>query len=127
MAQGATTILIVDDNDDLRALATVILEDLGHRVREARNADEALTIVRSDEAVDLLFTDIVMPGAMNGFDLARAAKTIRPGLKVIYTTGYSSRVPEERGRTFGPIVYKPYRPIRLAAEIRRVLDGGEGF
>jgi CheY-like chemotaxis protein len=122
MASRAITILIVDDNDDLRDLATVIVEDLGYRVLAARNGEEAMRVVRGGDPIDLLFTDIVMPGALNGFDLARTAKEIRPDLKVIYTTGYSSRIPEERGCTFGPIVYKPYRPVRLAAEIRRVLE-----
>ena len=124
MAQNSATILIVDDNDDLRELAVVIVEDLGYRVLSARSSEEALAVIQGGAPVDLLFTDIVMPG-FNGFDLARAAKAIRPDLRVIYTTGYSSRVPEERGRTFGPIVYKPYRPVRLAAEISRLLEGRE--
>jgi CheY-like chemotaxis protein len=124
MGSGVATILVVDDNDDLRDLAVVIVEDLGYRVLAARDGAEALQLIEGGEAVDLLFTDIAMTGEPDGFELARRAKAMRPALKVIYTTGFSSRLPDERPQALGPILYKPYRPVRLAAEIKRLLEGG---
>ena len=123
------TILVVDDNDDLRDLATVIIEEMGYTALGAPNGDEALRVIESSsgKTIDLLFTDIVMPGRLNGFALAREAKARRPEIKVIYTTGYSNMLQQGiEGETFGPILKKPFRPRVLAEEIRRALGGVAG-
>jgi CheY-like chemotaxis protein len=113
------TILVVEDDDDLRLLVATVLSDAGYSVLSAGNAEEALRILEAEPGVDLLFTDIVMPGAMDGFALARAAVARRSTLKVLYTTGYT---PTEDGeRAHGPLLRKPYRPSQILEQLSRLL------
>lgn len=89
----------------------------------AANGAEALDVLRSDEIIDLLFTDIVMPGGMNGRKLANQARSIRPGLPVLFTSGYTENAIVHHGR-LDPDVHllqKPYRRQQLAAKLRQVL------
>lgn len=83
------TILLVDDEVDILKITRTNLENLGYRVLCSNNGDAALKVIKSPEHIDLLFTDIVMPGALNGYELAEAALQYRPGLKVLFTTGYA--------------------------------------
>lgn len=125
-ARGAGEhILVVEDDESVRAHLTSQLLGLGYRVTSAADAAEALT--RLEEACpDLLFTDVVMPGAMHGGQLAEEARRRLPRLKVLFTSGYAQNALEEGGR-LKPDVHllgKPYRRRELAAKVREVLTGG---
>ena len=122
---GAERILLVEDNVPLRRATARQLTELGYRVLEAEHAVSALLILAGAEPVDLLFTDVVMPGTMDGLDLAHEAARLRPGLRVLLTSGF----PGVRGadiRAGGyplPLLNKPYSRDALARRIRRVLEG----
>jgi DNA-binding NtrC family response regulator len=120
----AATLLVVEDDDDVRDLAVNVLREAGYRVLPAMNGGIALVMLEQDLPIDVLFTDIVMPGDPDGFGLAEEAKKLRPGLKVLYATGFSglSRA-EGRARLYGTIMEKPYRPTRLLREIAGLLGG----
>ena len=94
------TILVVEDDEEVRAVAVVIIESLGYMVLEAMDGAEALAALDQNEKVDLLFTDMVLPNDMNGAELATETVARRPGIKVLYTSGYS----EGRCRTRRPAV-----------------------
>jgi CheY-like chemotaxis protein len=83
-----STILVVDDDEDVLLIASSYLRDQGYTILEATNGAQGLSILRDTKDVDLLFTDIAMPGGMNGFDLAHRAKQFRPDLRVLYTSGF---------------------------------------
>ncbi|WP_249136568.1 hybrid sensor histidine kinase/response regulator [Bradyrhizobium tropiciagri] len=122
---GSETILCVEDDPTIRAYVTEQLESLGYKVLVAANADAALEIVSSGSAFDLLFTDIVMPGSMNGRQLADWLMVGRPALRVLFTSGYSDGVlPAQQGRSGHgiPLLTKPYRRSELARMLRRCLD-----
>jgi DNA-binding NtrC family response regulator len=128
MDAPATTVLVVDDDDDVRALAIAILHDAGYRALPATNGDAALTLLYGGIAVDLLFTDIVMPGDLDGFRLAVEARRIRPELKILYTTGFSDFPARISGQVVeAPMLKKPYRPAALASEVMRALDERQRF
>ncbi|MCH8686628.1 hybrid sensor histidine kinase/response regulator [Pedomonas mirosovicensis] len=124
---GHETILLVEDNDGVRAMAKLQLNKLGYHVLEAANAAEALALLNRGIAADLLFTDILMPGGMSGYELAEKVRRDRPGLRILFTTGYDSpatnRIPEEFSRI--DLLHKPYHKHELASAIRRALDQGE--
>lgn len=123
LPEGTETILVAEDDDLVRSYVCTQLSSLGYRTLEASNAAEALEIVDTTTHIDLIFTDVVMPGEMNGPDLAREARIRRPGVKVLFTTGYADRVAVSRlGAIQASVVTKPYRPSRLANAIRKVLD-----
>ena len=120
---GHETILIAEDNPELRHTAAKQLTKLGYRVLEAENAEAALAILRDTKSIDLLFSDIVMTGQMTGRDLAREAKKLHPKLKVLLTTGYAEKAstgPNEEWQ----ILRKPYRRQELALKVRSIFDGG---
>ena len=122
--RGDERILLVEDDDPVRAYVAGQLADLGYRVVEARNGVEALALLQAGERFDLLFTDVVMPGGVNGPQLAEAARQHCPGLKVLYTSGYTENAIVHHGR-LDPGVHllsKPYRRHELAVKVRRVLD-----
>jgi CheY-like chemotaxis protein len=87
-AHGGETILLVDDDELVLPSTKSLVESLGYRVLTARNGGEALEILRQDTPVDLLFTDLLMPGGMNGPQLVAEARRLRPQLKVLYGSGY---------------------------------------
>jgi PAS domain S-box-containing protein len=123
-ARGNETILIVEDNPDVRKLVRRQLTELGYRVHEAGNGPEALQLLRSGFELDLMFTDVVMPEGMTGYELARLARDDRPSLKVLFTSGYTAigAAQEEGPRNGGPLLSKPYRKRDLAHFIRAALD-----
>jgi signal transduction histidine kinase len=119
---GSETILIVEDNELVLELATTILRELGYRVMQAKDGKSALDAINHEPAIDLLFTDVVMPNRMSGVELARAARSCRPDLKVLMTSGYAAQrsgnlVPDEF-----PSITKPYHRLELANRIRQLLD-----
>ncbi|GAA0731526.1 histidine kinase famiy protein [Sphingomonas japonica] len=126
---GSESVLVVEDNPDVRELATGILTDFGYRVTAAEDGAQALEILEGAQRFDLLFTDLVMPGGINGVTLARAARESQPRLKILLTTGYAeaglaSDVPDLTGEF--ELINKPYRRSDLAQKVRRILDGASG-
>jgi len=121
---GNETILCVEDDRKIRDYVTMQLENLGYKVIVAANADEALAVVGQGAAFDLLFTDIVMPGSMNGRQLAETLMARRPSLRVLFTSGYSDGALPLQGRAGQgiPLLTKPYRRAELARTMRRCLD-----
>ena len=124
---GSETILVVDDEKDLAMVAKTGLSRLGYRVLTAGDGDQALDILAAHPAVDLLFTDLVMPGGMDGLSLAEKAGRQFPGLKVLLASGFSEHAEtSEFGRYGQNLVPKPYRIAELAARIRKELDREDG-
>jgi PAS domain S-box-containing protein len=125
-AIGAETILIVEDDDSLRAYATETLSELGYRVFAAQNAAAGLEILDRENDIALLFTDVVMPGGVNGRQLSTEAVRRRPGLKVLYTTGYTRDAIVHQGRLDPGVqmIGKPFSSDELGAKIRSLLDEG---
>jgi len=121
---GDETVLCVEDDDKIREYVTGQLEGLGYKVLVASNADAALEIASRGAAFDLLFTDIVMPGRMNGRQLADTLMAGRPALRVLFTSGYSDGALPAPGRPGHglPLLTKPYRRAELARMLRRCLD-----
>ena len=124
---GTERILLVEDNELVRQVAEQQLAALGYTVRTAAHGREALAILQAGEPFDLLFTDVVMPGGMTGRDLAAAALKLRPGLKVLYTSGYTENSIVHHGRLDKGVhlLNKPYRQVDLARKVREVLDEGK--
>jgi PAS domain S-box-containing protein len=126
--QGSETILIAEDQQLVRELAVDTLRGLGYRVLAASNGDEALRIASEHTgAIHLLLTDIVMPGGIDGWMLAERVSAVRPGLKVIYTSGYTDDVVGAQRMLDAGAAYlpKPFTPAMLSAKIRDVLSPGE--
>ena len=119
------TILVVEDNEDVRAVAVRQLTELGYEVIEASNAKSALEIIRQDSAIDLLFTDVIMPGGMTGDALAREARKHRPALKTLFTSGFAHAAIQSGGETSeilaASMLSKPYRKHELAQRVRDAL------
>jgi CheY-like chemotaxis protein len=121
---GHETILVVEDDRDVRAYLVELLRDLNYRVLSAHDALAALGLIEaSDIRIDLLLTDVVLPG-MNGRQLAEQAKNRRPDLKVLFTTGYSRNAIVHQGRLDPGVamIQKPITQDALAARIRDLLD-----
>ncbi|WP_456617922.1 ATP-binding protein [Bradyrhizobium sp. P5_C12] len=121
---GSETILCVEDDRDVRQYVTVQLESLGYKVVAAGNATEALAIAAEGTPFDLLFTDIVMAGGINGRELAGQLVAVRPSLRVLFTSGYAYDSLHAQGRAGhgAPLLTKPYRKAELARMLRRCLD-----
>jgi PAS domain S-box-containing protein len=121
-AIGTEKILIVEDDDALRACSVEILSELGYEVVEAKNGAVALDVLGRSE-VDLLFTDVVLPGGMNGRQLADEAIRRRPGLKVLFTTGYTRNAIVHGQLDAGvQMIGKPFSFRELGAMVRELLD-----
>ena len=123
--ERSRTILVVDDDRDVREVAVAVLEAVGYRVIEAASGDEAYRLLQShpDLQIDVLFTDVVMPGRLDGIDLANAARALRPRLRVLYATGFANLVrPDREAHLQGPVLRKPYRPAELRGAILALLD-----
>lgn len=119
---GRESILMVEDNAEVRLMGATLLEEAGFEVHQAGDADEALALVREGLAFDLLFTDIVMPGAMDGLALAAEVRRLRPGIPVLLTTGWGNRANDNAGLE---LIGKPYRSPDLMRKVRAVLDRPE--
>jgi PAS domain S-box-containing protein len=122
--RGSETILVVEDDADVRQLAVTQLKSLGYRVLEASDGTGALALLRDDESIDLLFTDVVMPGGMTGRQLAEESRRLRPEMKVLFTSGYTQNSIVHQGKLDHGVhlLSKPYRRDGLARKIRDVLD-----
>jgi PAS domain S-box-containing protein len=122
---GHETILVVEDSESVRKVAVSILRGLGYQVLEAEDGPSALTILAGGEEIDLLFTDLIMPNGMDGEELLKRAHVLRPGLKALFTSGYSEHFLQSRGNADAgvPLLNKPYRVQKLSEAVRKALDG----
>jgi len=122
---GHETILVVEDDEAVREVAVGFLSRLGYRVLESADAQQALALLGRNQSVDLLFTDVVLRGEVDGPQLAREAMARRPGLKVLYTSGYARNALPMQSELDGSIelLSKPYRIDQMARMLRRALDG----
>jgi PAS domain S-box-containing protein len=120
---GTETILVVEDNEEVREGTVALLSDLGYRVLKARDGANAMGVIESGLPIDLLFTDVVMPGPLRSSDLARTAKERLPDLAVLFTSGYTENAIVHGGRLDPGVelLGKPYSRDQLARKIRHVL------
>jgi CheY-like chemotaxis protein len=117
--------LVVEDQEAVRAVACGFLEDFGYDVIEAGDGFQALAVLQEVPDIDLMFSDVVMPGGMNGFDLAQAAQSLKPDLKIVHTSGYpkGAMVHQDEPRfKNGFIIMKPYRRDDLEKIIKDALE-----
>ncbi len=121
---GTETILLVDDDEIVRDTVAAMLEDFGFTVLQAPGGAEALAILEQGTRIDLLLTDVVMPGEISGRVLAERAAHVKPGLKVLFTSGYTENAIVHNGRLDPGVelLSKPYGRDQLAAKVRRILD-----
>lgn len=120
---GSETILVVEDDPDVRRTAVVTLTTLGYHVLEAATGAAALTLLEGEQRIDLLFTDVVLPGSVTSRVLAATARELRPNLAVLFTSGYTANAIIHNGRLDDDVQFisKPYRREQLAAKLRAVL------
>lgn len=122
---GTETILVVEDDNLVQSYVCTQLSSLGYKVLKASNAVEALEIVGSAPQIDLIFTDVVMPGGMSGPELIKEACVRRPELKILFTTGYSDQAAVAKmGEFNADVINKPYRAYDLSIAIRKAIDVG---
>ncbi|HEY9211365.1 MAG TPA: PAS domain S-box protein, partial [Ancylobacter sp.] len=121
---GTETILVAEDDEEVRNTVVATLTDLGYRVLKAKDAQGALNIVESGAAINLLFTDVVMPGTLRSPELARRARERLPGLAVLFTSGYTENAIVHGGRLDAGVdlLGKPYSRESLARKIRQMLE-----
>jgi PAS domain S-box-containing protein len=124
--EGVECVLVVEDDESVRDYTVEALRELGYRVLEATSGPSALLLLKNaDQPVDLLFTDVVLPGGLNGEQLALQARELRPDLKVLFTTGYARNAIVHQGRLEAGVqlITKPFSYADLAARVRDILDG----
>lgn len=124
LPHGSETILVAEDDPFVLSHARICLESLGYRVVSATDGHEAMELLEGNESIDVLFTDIVMPGGISGFDLAEKATSLRPHLKVLMTSGYAIETLQSRGRLppDSALLNKPYRKADLARRLREAIE-----
>jgi CheY-like chemotaxis protein len=120
---GSEIILLVEDNAPVREFAKTQLLYLGYQVLEAANGKDALAILREHPEIELLFTDVVMPGGLNGRELAQEARKLYPALKVLFSSGYAESAILDMGLLdeHVQLLNKPYSRLQLAKRIRGML------
>jgi signal transduction histidine kinase/ActR/RegA family two-component response regulator len=123
-AGGGETVLVVEDDAQVRELAASSLRERGYTIIEAANGPEAVSVLDGDSHIDLILTDMVMPGAMTGKDVAEHAIKARPNVKVLFTSGYADASVMRNGlvKAGARFLAKPYRAGQLAATVRALLD-----
>ena len=121
-ARGGT-ILVVEDDKEVRALTVGLLREMGYAVTEAADAKAALQILGDGAPVDLLLTDVILPGTMTGFDLARETLQLRPATKILFMSGYSDGVAKHISSTelAAQLLQKPFRKYDLATQVQQIL------
>jgi signal transduction histidine kinase len=119
---GTERILLVEDDPTVLALTLDVLTGLGYQVTCATNAAEAMEVLQTDAPLELLFTDVVMPGGVSGVALARNARKLRPGIAVLLTSGFVGEGAATEDVEF-PLLDKPYETAVLAQKVRKILDG----
>ena len=121
---GSEHIMVVEDDAGVRAAVVDMLTDLGYRVSRAENAESALALLKTEKP-DLIFTDVVMPGAIHTRDFTRMAQEMHPGIRVLYTSGYTQNAIVHNGKLDDDalLLSKPYRKDELARKLRSVFAG----
>ena len=122
MPGGSETILLAEDNAEVRHMAVYQLEKLGYRVLAAQNGEAALAVLQGTEPIDLLFSDIVMTGKLTGTDLVSEARKLRPNIRILLTTGYAEKAVSNSNQGAWHLLRKPYRKRDLALKVRGILD-----
>ncbi len=124
-AKAGETVLVVDDEPTVRMLVTEVLEDLGYAAIEAADGPSGLKVLQSDVRIDLLITDVGLPGGMNGRQMADAGQVSRPGLKVLFITGYAENAALNHGHLSAgmQVLTKPFALEALATRIRGIIEG----
>jgi CheY-like chemotaxis protein len=124
LPRGTETVLIVDDEAELLVIAQSVLDDLGYKTICACSADQAREIIANNDTIDIVFSDVVMPGSMNGFDLADTLASARSDIKILLTSGFTGRMKQKESvaRWANKLLSKPYRDLELAEAIRKTLD-----
>ena len=117
------TILLVEDQLHLLTMTAEFLEHFGYDVIPVRTSKEALDVAKDQEPFDLLFTDILLPGQMNGFELAKEIRSMRPDVAVIYTSGHTEFTASDMGEVVAPLLRKPATPDELAQALSDALFG----
>lgn len=119
------SVLVVEDDSALRRMAGIQLRSLGYRVLEAEDGRAALQLLRSECEIDLLLTDVVMPGGLSGAELGRKARELRPDLRLMYMSGFPRAVPGDRSALERNVVLlrKPFRRKEMAMSVRKALEG----
>ena len=123
-SEKGETVLLVEDDASVLELGRALLDDLGYSVISATDANSALNILRNGEKVDLLFSDVVMPGGKTGVELAQEARALRPGIKILLTSGYTGETIDRQdlGDLDLPIISKPFEKALLGTRLRNLLD-----
>ncbi|HEX4095738.1 MAG TPA: response regulator, partial [Caulobacteraceae bacterium] len=121
---GSGRLLVVEDDPQVLAVTVAVLRELGYETITAANAQAALDRLEAGEQIDLLFSDVVMPGGCNGVELARRARTMRPDLKVLLTSGYVGEAAAMTAEAF-ELIDKPYEQATLAARLAKILNGAD--
>jgi CheY-like chemotaxis protein len=117
---GSERLLVVEDDPAVLAFTVDLLKGLGYEVIMATDAKSALSMIRSKKRIDGLFSDVIMPGGLSGIELARSARAIRPGLKILLTSGYLGDRPADTAEF--PLIDKPYERNALASKLREILN-----
>jgi DNA-binding NtrC family response regulator len=125
---GGATVLVVDDEVDLLEIAVNYLADMGCKAYTAVDGNDALQVLQRENGIDLLVTDIIMPGGMNGVELAHKVREVNPKIKVIYCSGFPADALAARSMPLvdGPLLRKPYQRDELNSLVRRVMATGDG-
>lgn len=125
LAKAGGTILVVDDEVDLLEIAVAYLVDMGYTALRATDGARALKIVAEQKKIDLMVTDIIMPGGINGVELAQRVRQLAPEIKIVYSSGFPADALAERSGTLvdGPLLHKPYHRTEFGAIIRHAMEG----
>jgi len=127
MIEPEKTVLVVDDDRQVREVALAVIEAAGYRVIEAVSGDDAhrFLLAHPDLRIDVLFTDVVMPGQLDGIDLAHAARRLRPGLQVLFASGFPTLVRDHADQEIrDQVLRKPYRAAELVRAILGLIEVG---
>jgi CheY-like chemotaxis protein len=124
-----SAILVVDDEPDLLEVAVAYLEQMGYIALEAKDGASALEIIALRPDIDLMVTDIIMPGGMNAVELAQQVRALRPEIKIIYSSGFTANALAEGSMPLvdGPLLHKPYQRAEFAAIIQHTMQGNEAL
>jgi CheY-like chemotaxis protein len=123
-AKPGATVLVVDDEEDLIEVARAYLAEMGFASFDAKDGASALDVLAQHKEIELIVTDIVMPGGMNGVELVQRALLLRPDLKIIYSSGFPAEALAEKSMPLldGPLLHKPYQRTEFNAIIHRVME-----
>jgi len=122
LSGGSETILVVDDEVGLLDLAKELLETLGYIVLTANDGKQALELLMGNSNIALLFSDVVMPGGMSGYELVKQAKGLYPNLKILMTSGHTAKAGDQ-AQQMHTLIKKPYELEDMARQVRLILDG----